>query len=60
MTFPKINISTDNWYKKTRGNRDYPFVFFYIFPMLTYSQVDRSAKNFHIGWLFFSILITIR
>lgn len=57
MTGKKIKVSFNNYINKTRGNRDYPFVFFYIFPMFTYSRVEPSSFNIHLGWLHFSILI---
>lgn len=57
MTFPKITVSFTNFVNKTRGNREYPFVFFYILPMFTYSKVEPSAFNIHLGWLHFSMLI---
>lgn len=60
MIGKKIRITSYSYFKRTVGKRDLPFVFFYIFPMFTYSKTEKSSFSIHLGWLYFSLLIQIK
>ena len=52
----KTKVLTYNFYKKTIGQRNTPYQFFYLFPMCTISRTKTQEKfSLHLGWLFWSL-----
>jgi hypothetical protein len=60
MIGKKIKVSYYNYYKKRIGNREIPFIFFYIFPMFTYSKTEKNSFSIHLGWFYLSLLIRVQ
>lgn len=56
----KIKIQRFNFFNKKVGQRDTPFVFFYLLPLVGYSKTKNQSFNIHIGWLYFTVLIEIK
>jgi len=59
MILGKTEITAYNFYKKKYGQRDYPYVFFYLTPLISYSKTKTKSYCLHIGWLYFTLLIEI-
>lgn len=59
MMTAKIQIKFNSFWKRTWGQREAPYVFFYLFPMLTISRtIKQEYLTLHIGWFFWNINIT--
>ena len=59
MIIGKLQVEASNFYKRKWGQRDAPFVFFYLLPMLTISRTSNQEWfTLYIGWLFWNIKIT--
>jgi len=59
MTGKKLKIKFNSFFRRTIGQRDTPFVYFYFMPLVAYSKTTRQSRNLHLGWLYFTILIEI-
>jgi hypothetical protein len=56
MTVMELKTKTYNFYKRKWGQRDTPFLFFYVLPMFTVSRTKAQEKfSLHIGWLYWNI-----
>lgn len=51
----KMKVQFKNFYKNTEGQRDYPYVFFYLFPLFAWSQTNNQDATIYFGWLWFVI-----
>jgi hypothetical protein len=59
MMTEKLQVSFNSFWKRTWGQRETPYVFFYLFPMLTISRTTKQEHlSVHIGWLFWNLKIT--
>ena len=59
MTSKKIKVKVYNFFLRKYGQRDTPYVFFYLTPLIGYSRTKTQSYSIHIGWLYFTILIEI-
>ena len=50
-----MKVQFKNFYKNTEGQRDYPYVFFYLFPLFAWSQTNNQDATIYFGWLWFVI-----
>jgi hypothetical protein len=56
----RVTLTTYNFFRKKKGQRDTVFLFFYLFPHCSLSKTTSQVKvNLHLGWLFWSLTITI-
>jgi hypothetical protein len=55
----KIKVSGYNFFHKKYGQRDTPYVYFYLTPLLGYSKTKSQSYCLHLGWLYFTILIEV-
>jgi len=60
MTYGKISIKFYNFFRKKYGQRDNPYIFFYLTPLIGYSKTKTQSYSIHIGWLYFTFLIDIK
>ncbi len=59
MMIGKLQLEANNFYKRKWGQRDAPFLFFYLLPMLTIARTGKQELfTLYIGWLFWNIKIT--
>lgn len=59
MIGSKIQIKKNNFFNNKWGERNTPFMFFYIFPMFTVSRtVSQEHFSLYIGWLYWNLKIT--
>jgi hypothetical protein len=56
----KVKIKFYNFFRKKTGQRNTPYVYFYFVPLIAWSRTVNQSINLHIGWLYFTILITIK
>ena len=53
-----MKIKVSNYSKLTKGQRDYPYWFFYPLPILTLSRTNsRERFSVHFGFLWFTLTI---
>lgn len=55
-----ISFKTYSFINKKVGQRSTPFTYFYLTPLISYSKTAIQESNIHIGWLFWTILITYK
>jgi hypothetical protein len=60
MTIGKFKITVNSFFRKKIGQRDTPFVYFYFLPLVAYSKTTTQNSHFHLGWLYFTLLIEKR
>ena len=49
-----MKIQVSNFSMRIRGQRDYPFWFFYPLPIISFSRINsRELFSFHVGFLWF-------
>jgi len=54
-----LKITTHAFHKASWGERDTPYVFFYLLPFLTISRtVSQEYFSVYCGWLFWNIKFT--
>jgi hypothetical protein len=59
MTIGNLQLSFNSFWKRTQGQRETPYVFFYLFPMFTISKTaTQEYFSVYLGWLFWNIKIT--
>ena len=58
MMIEDMKIQVSNYSKLTKGQRDYPYWFFYPLPILTLSRTNsRERFSIHLGFLWFTLTI---
>lgn len=59
MTIGNLQLSFNSFLKRTWGERDTPYIFFYLLPMFTITKtVDQEYFSVYIGWLFWNLKFT--
>lgn len=57
----KANATVYNFFNRKRGQRDYPYWFFYPIPFIAISKTTKTGKfDLTIGWLFWTIYIKLK
>lgn len=60
MTYNKVSLKGYNFFQKKYGQRNHPYIYFYLTPLIGYSRTTRDSIHIHIGWLYFTLLIQFK
>lgn len=56
----RVTLTTYNFFRKKKGQRDTVYLFFFIIPQCSLSKTSTQVLvNVHLGWLFWSLTLTI-
>jgi hypothetical protein len=56
-----IQITTNSFYKRTVGQRDTPYIFFYLIPLFTIARTNaQDYCSVYLGWFYWNLKITFK